>query len=456
MKYDYIIAGGGLAGLYTAYRLAQTNKHCTILILERNRAPGGRIDTVHGLEAGAGRFSNKHPILLELIEELGLSHTIVPISSFEYYMTGGKKYSWKPINDLIRKIAQSNPNPPNDVTFVQYVNTLPGISSQLLIDFFGYSSELTDMNARDSIALMKRHFNQSVKYYSMKGGLSQITAELLKRLKQTGQVQILTHRRVTAIDYTTNNEFEIACDGFARKYVSNTCVCALTKDTLLKIPIFEPIYPMLNLIKTLPLCRIYSSRGLVTPSLLQRSRSPPTTPPSGKVVNKTIPPYDHGGVVGGLRLRRNSDGVTSPLHEFIGDDKVTVNNNLRIIIPIDKQSDTVMISYTDNKYARFWKNLLDTKGMDAVNKEHQRLLNETFNRDDAPLLLPQNTGVFYWEHGVAYFAPGFDSKTMPKRIMCPFKNIPLFVCGENYSEKNNQWMEGALDTSEYILERLYK
>ena len=133
-----------------------------------------------------------------------------------------------------------------------------------------------------------------------------------------------------------------------------------------------------------------------------------------------------------------------------------VNNNLRIIIPIDKQSDTVMISYTDNKYARFWKNLLDTKGMDAVNKEHQRLLNETFNRDDAPLLLPQNTEVFYWEHGVAYFAPGFDSKTMPKRIMCPFKNIPLFVCGENYSEKNNQWMEGALDTSEYILERLYK
>ena len=448
MKYDYIIAGGGLAGLYTAYRLAQTNKHCTILILERNRAMGGRIDTVHGLEAGAGRFSNKHHLLLDLIDELGLSHTIVPISSFEYYMTGGKKYSWKPINELIRKIAQANPNPPNDVTFVQYVNTLPGISPQLLIDFFGYSSELTDMNARDSISLMKRHFNQSVKYYSMKGGLSQITAELQKRLKQTGRVQMMTHRRVTAVDYTTNNEFEIACDGFARKYVSNACICALTKDTLLKIPIFEPIYPMLNLIKTLPLCRIYSSRGLVTPSLLRRRRSPPTTPPGSKET-------DMGGRketdMGGRR------GAKPPtLHEFIGDDKVTVNNNLRIIIPIDKQSDTVMISYTDNKYARFWKNLLDTKGMDAVNKEHQRLLNETFNRDDAPLLLPQNTEVFYWEHGVAYFAPGFDSKTMPKRIMCPFKNIPLFVCGENYSEKNNQWMEGALDTSEYILERLYK
>ena len=140
------------------------------------------------------------------------------------------------------------------------------------------------------------------------------------------------------------------------------------------------------------------------------------------------------------------------VYDSVGDDKVTVNNNLRIIIPINKKTDTTMISYTDNKYARYWKNLLDTKGVNAVNKEHQRLLSETFQRDDIPL--PRKTEVFYWEHGVAYFGPGFDSKTMPRQIMRPFKNMPLFVCGENFSEKNNQWMEGALDTSDYILERI--
>jgi hypothetical protein len=140
------------------------------------------------------------------------------------------------------------------------------------------------------------------------------------------------------------------------------------------------------------------------------------------------------------------------VYDSVGDDKVTVNNNLRIIIPIDRKTDMTMISYTDNKYARYWKNLLDTKGIDAVNKEHQRLLRETFKRDDIPL--PRKIQMFYWEHGVAYFGPGFDSKTMPRQIMRPFKNMPLFVCGENYSEKNNQWMEGALDTSDYILERI--
>ena len=400
MKYDIIIVGGGLAGLYCAHRLTQTDNTCKILIFERNKTVGGRIDTVHGIEAGAGRFNNKHHRLLRLIDELGLTETIVPISNFEYFMENGEKHNWNKIYGLINKIDRFSPNPPNNLTFLKYANTIPGVSTSidLLTKFYGYSSELTDMNARDAMALMKRHFNKSIKYYTMKGGLSQITRELVKRLQATGQVQILTHRRVTNIH--ENGDFEISCDGFSRNYVASKCICAVTKDTLLTIPIFRPIYPMLQMIKTLPLCRIYAK------------------------------------------------GV----YDIVGDDKVTINNNLRIIIPIDRKTDMTMISYTDNKYAIFWRDLLDTKGMDAVNREHQRLLRETFKHDDIPL--PRKTQVFYWEHGVAYFGPGFDSKTMPHQIMQPFKNIPLFVCGENYSEKNNQWMEGALDTSDYILERI--
>lgn len=395
MKYDCIIIGGGLAGLYTAYRLIQSDPNQKIVILERNRKIGGRIDTINGLEAGAGRFSNKHTRLLGLIDELGLSPTITPIANFEFYMENGTKHSWKPIYDMINKIANACSDPPNDVTFLHYANTIPGVSTDILLDFYGYSSELTDMNARDAIALMKRHFNRSVQYFTMNGGLSQITRELAKRLKN---VQMITHRRVNDIEYNDNHEFVITCDGINRKYISDKCICAVTKDTLLKWHIFKPIYPMLRLIKTLPLCRIYAK-------------------------------------VPGL-----------------GNEKITVNNKLRIIIPIDEASDTVMMSYTDNKYARYWKKQHETKGMGAVNLEHQRLLNETFHRDDIPV--PRNTQIYYWEHGVAYFAPGFDSKTMPARIMRPFADIPLFICGENYSEKNNQWMEGALDTSDYILNLL--
>ncbi len=396
-EYDYIIVGGGLAGLYTAYRLNQREPKAKLLILERNRAMGGRIDTVNSLEAGAGRFHDQHKLLISLINELGLKNKIIPVSNFGNFIpsTGpdrGKILDWKPINEITDKLTRITAPVSYNITFLEYTKTnLSKEEIKLLLDFYGYSSELTEMNAKDTIGLMKRHLNTHRQYFIMEGGLSQITKRLIERIN----ADMMTHRRVSNITYMeTTSTFAIECDGIKRLYTSNKCICALTKDTLLKLPIFKPIYPMLNKIKTLPLCRIYSQ----VPDLPNM--------------------------------------------------KLTTNNNLRIIIPIDSATNTVMMSYTDNKYARYWKKILDEKGMNAINTEHQRLLTQTFNRE---IQLPKKTQIFYWEHGVAYFATGFDSETMPKQIMNPFRNIPLFVCGENYSEKNAQWLEGALDTSEYIL-----
>jgi hypothetical protein len=419
-EYDYIIVGGGLAGLYCAYKINTREPEAKLLILERNRALGGRIDTINNLEAGAGRFHNQHKLLLKLIGELGLTDKIRPVSSFEYFMPSkgldrGKQKDWKPINAITDKLTKLQTQIPYDVTFLEFARTkLTQEEIKLLLDFYGYSSELTDMNAKDTIALIRRHFNPRRQYYTMEGGLSQITERLMVRINAT----MLTHRRVTYAGtgvaaprmpptYRDNGYNSISpqgglrgapppvwveCEGIKRRYTANKCIFAVTKDTLLKIPIFKPIYPILQKIQTLPLCRIYSQV--------------PDMPPV----------------------------------------KLTTNNNLRIIIPINE--DTTMMSYTDNKYARLWKKMLDEKGMDAVNQEHQRLLSQTLNRE---IKLPKRTQVYYWEHGVAYFAPGFDSEMMPKQIMRPFPNIPIFVCGENFSEKNNQWMEGALDTSEYIM-----
>ena len=397
-EYDYIIIGGGLAGLYVAYKLNQMEPNAKLLIVERNRAMGGRIDTIGKLEAGAGRFHDGNKLLLALISELGLSDKIKPISGFEHFIPSkgpdrGKLFDWKPINEITDKFIKMSQPIPYDITFIEYAKTkLTKDEITLLLDFYGYSAELTNMNAKDTVSLMKQHLNPKRKYYAMDGGLSQI----IDRLILTINAQMLTHRRVTNITTTSSPTcaIEIECDGIKRKYTANKCICAVTKDTLIKFPIFKPIYPLLRKIQTLPLCRIYS----------QVADIPHT--------------------------------------------KLTTNNNLRIVIPIDNKTNTVMMSYTDNKYANFWKKMLDEHGMDAINIEHQRLLSQTLNRK---IQMPKNTQVFYWKHGVAYFAPGFDSETMPKQIMIPFRNIPLFVCGENYSEKNNQWMEGSLDTSEYIL-----
>ena len=81
--YDIIIIGGGISGLYLAYKLQQEYK---ILLVEKVTI-GGRIYThtcnVDSMkcryEVGAGRLSSNHKLLLNLIRELGLSDKLVNI-----------------------------------------------------------------------------------------------------------------------------------------------------------------------------------------------------------------------------------------------------------------------------------------------------------------------------------------------------------------------------------------
>jgi len=74
-KKKIVIIGGGLSGLTLAYLLSKEDYDITVL--EASERLGGRIQTVHGqletpLELGATWFSDMHPNLLMLIDELGL------------------------------------------------------------------------------------------------------------------------------------------------------------------------------------------------------------------------------------------------------------------------------------------------------------------------------------------------------------------------------------------------
>ena len=66
---------------------------------------------------------------------------------------------------------------------------------------------------------------------------------------------------------------------------------------------------------------------------------------------------------------------------------------------------------------------------------------------------PIKTKICYWDIGTAFWKPTYNSKIISKKICKPFNNTNLYICGENYS-LNQGWMEGALETSERILERL--
>jgi len=190
-----------------------------------------------------------------------------------------------------------------------------------------------------------------------------------------------------------NGQFIVSTES-GKTFQAPICVAAVPRSALEKIPMFKPLKPTLAYIKTSPLCRIYS-------------------------------------VV--------ADGVLSK--------KLTTDNDLRFVVPITKN--VALVSYTDGKYADRWKRVQHAGGIREVNRKLHTDLAEIGVHTSV-----KHTKVFYWPEGVGYWGVGADSRAIENEVLQPFIQIPLFVCGENYSYAHQQWMEGALETSEKVVRKI--
>jgi uncharacterized protein with NAD-binding domain and iron-sulfur cluster len=492
MSNDFIIIGGGIAGLYTMYNILKKRPYSKIILIEKENILGGRIHTFNdkymSVDAGAGRFHENNKLLIELITELGLSSKMNKISSsasyapidcsgifmnsvldapkreLDYYFDvdfdiplPGSQYSsfflpfslnlFEPIFKLGLDITLGTQNIPNaelilrvilaskgepikklqNISFISYAKT---ILNSIEIDFikssFGYYSELVIMNAYDAIYLMEKHLSPTQQFYNLIGGLSQIIENLEQKILKFKNVKIIKNRAVSSIMFSKkDNEFIVNCrnvsgssGGSGVSYTCKKCVCALPKNILEKLTIFNPIQGLIDKVQCAPLCRIYSKFPLVE-----------------KRTNK----------INDL----NRSNIREPW--FKGLTKLTTNNNLRMIIPIDEDAGIIMSSYTDNKYARFWKELFDTEGEQGINRELVRLLKQSTGMN---IDYPIKTHIFYWNCGVGYWSIGANSEIVSKKMISPFPDLDLFICGENYSHHNQQWIEGALETSNCVVENL--
>jgi hypothetical protein len=378
----YVILGGGIAGLYSAYQLLKKNPDQHLLILEKDRW-GGRIftytDDYMSVEAGAARFSNQHTLLLDLIHELHLHKKIVPISSDTEYAEP-TTYNLKFI--LAKIIGISKLDVFHDLTQLSFLDYAKLVVSKeevaFIQDSFGYYTELVSMNAHDAMYLM---FQLNSNFFILKGGLSQIIDALLKRLSSFPNVQF-KKEEVLSI---SKNSREYIIRTNKDIYVTSLCICALPAHILSTL--CKPLRPLLKYIISAPLCRIYCT-------------------------------FEHAW--------------------FKNLPKFTTKSPLRILLPSKK---TLQI-YMDNKYADFWNDLYVKRGIQEVNKTLQYYLQEVLH---VHVPKPLKTKLFYWKHGVGYWTIGAQKELIAKQIQQPFPNF--YVCGENYSATNQQWMEGALQTS---------
>lgn len=133
---DIIIIGGGIAGLYSAYKILKIKPHVKLLIIEKDKI-GGRIGTemFQGVRvmtgAGIGR-KNKDRLLNNLLKELDI-HVTTFISSRKYKLHCHVK---KIFTLLKKRFAETRPNK----TFKQFA--LPLLGNEMYKNFVacaGYS-----------------------------------------------------------------------------------------------------------------------------------------------------------------------------------------------------------------------------------------------------------------------------------------------------------------------------
>ena len=442
--YDLVIIGGGIAGLYTLYKLSKKYAHLKILLLESGQRYGGRIysykETIdkqeYVMDLGAGRLGYHHKLINSLINELGLKPKIIPIPNTKTYIevaannkvsnkTSAKDYIMDKLTQfffspLVSKLGKSTKQSYYLYEFLtKYVSAS---FSRKVEDVFEYSSDLNELNAYDAIEYFKYDYNNETKFFTLNGGLEQIIERLLQAIKKTRaykshNIRLQNLSNVENITYKKNDVsdlFEISVanynsqgsspDTLYSKYV----ICAIPKKSLNQLTIFKPLLSELNSINSINLLRIYEI-------------------------------YNKSGESGSVWFKNIEKTIT--------------NTNVQFVIPINPDNGLIMSSYSDCANARYWNNLLTSKGLDYVKVKLNTKLNMLFSIYNIKVPLSKYIKMYFWDAGVACWKKDVDSDYLSVKLINPYPRV--FIIGENYS-KYQAWCEGALMTSESCIAKLVK
>lgn len=406
--YDVIIIGGGIAGINTALKASKTKK---VLLLDERNYWGGRISTKSQpkYEIGAARFSNKHTLLNKLIKKYKLNTIKLPQTIDYICKTDATNSEFisdvhKELDSYFEKLVNFSKKYKSTelqkITLFDFMNLCNDKDlSETIVSMFGYYSEIKEMNAYDAINSFKNDF-VNVQYYVLQEGLSLLCSKMISDAVKNGCVANYNSFVTNVERVNETNTFKVKTKSCT--YHGKNVVYAIKGKQLGNFDILKPIHKHINAVFSSELLRIYAR----------------------------YPIRQYGVWFDNLR-------------------RTTTNSYLRQIIPIDYQSGLIMISYTDGKDVSVFKNkkgklLSESKIKSKIHTE----LNTLFK-----INIPQPTyfKVHYWEVGAHHWKPGYDSDVISKEILHPMKNI--YICGEAFSKKQ-AWVEGALETSEGVLEKL--
>lgn len=394
MLYDYIIIGGGISGLYSAYNIKKNNPSAKFIIFERDKIIGGRINVYNfygtNINGGAGiGRKNKDYLLINLLDELKIKYSIG--KSIVYYDKDVKKLNFCKILKILKKCYDKNKH--ITYTFKQFgIEILGKEIYDNFVTFSGYS----DYENEDAYETLNHYGlednigNNEILYIKWNKLLDSLTNKI-------GNNNIKTNNNIISIT-KENNKFIITNDK-GKIYYCNKVIIATTIDTVNKL---LPRLTIYNNIKGQPFLRAY-----------------------GKFDNEST-----------IIINNIIKGYT------------IVNGPIKKIIPINKEKGIYMIAYTDNKGAEYFRNHLEDKEFFC------RELEKTLKLEKNTIKL---VGIkcFYWNIGTHYYKPLNNIYNNRKDFIDKSQNpaVNLFIVGEMIS-RNQGWSQGALESVNNIIHNL--
>lgn len=418
MTYDYLIIGGGLAGLYTARELLKKKPNTKIILCEKYKKLGGRAVTYKKdlggkvgevqWEIGAGRISNSHKKVLGLIKEYGL-HT-VSIGAGLMYKDGAyeEENSFEPsLEILFKPFFNLHPRILGEKTIQELMIEVYGKKeTESWMNRFPYYSELVYMRADRALAEFQGEFKSHEGFCVCMEGLSELVNRMVADLEKRGCIVCPQMEMISLEKNAATFRVGSFRDGDARPtqtIEAKKIILALHANALAEIEQFRNWKP-LKLVTMEPLCRIYA-----------------------------VFPKKNGKVW------------------FDGISRVVTPTDLRYFIPINYEKGVAMISYTDSKYAEKYMKIKDDKELEKV---VMRDLRAVFSEKQIP------DPIFFkahpWTEGVSYWLPGdYSPEEISESAVHPFpgKYPDIYVCGESFSVRQG-WIESALEHAELLLKKL--
>ena len=399
-KYDVIIIGSGIAGLYSAYNIQKMAPNLRILILEKHKKQwiGGRMSNeyFYGTEIVTGAWfgrKQKDKLLIQLMHSLSIP---VHESKFVPYYASTIKdpVDVNKIMDFLRAeyIKQGRPN----ITFKQFAKPL--LDRKLYNDFLtcvGY----TDYEQEDVYETL---YNYGMDDNSTRSTIIDVPWKqlVLTLYNQIGSHHFKFSNNVTKIEKREHTLFTITTET-GKSFISQKVIIATT------ITGIQTLLPNKSIYKEIhgqTFLRVYAKFSKQSISIL----------------NKYIKGYTI---------------VPGPLQK---------------ITPMDSNKGVYMIAYSDNESAISLKNNL--KNTEKNCTFFARLVEESVGILAGQLHIIAIKD-YYWPVGTHYYEPLSSYKKREEFIyQCQHPESGLLVVGEVVS-RHQGWSEGALESVKVAVTR---